>query len=55
MTNELLERADRAIAERKRLIDRLSQARWKAMQLDNRLHDLHQCRIEEESKRRRPA
>ena len=51
MLNELLHRADRAIAESKRLIEELSHAMLEAERLDRWLHELHQRRIDEE----RPA
>jgi len=47
MQNELLQRADRAIAESQRLIDQLCDAMKKAEQLDRWLHELHQRRIDD--------
>ena len=47
MINELLQRADRAIAESERLMDQLLKSRWEAERLDGRLHVLHQLRIED--------
>ena len=46
-TNELLQRADRTIAESERLIDELQKSVRKAELLDNRLHYLHNLRIED--------
>jgi hypothetical protein len=40
-TNELLQRADRAIAESTRLIAQHDEAMWKAEQLDSRLRWIH--------------
>jgi hypothetical protein len=51
MQNELLQRADRAVAESERLIEQLSQTMREAERLDRWLHELHQRRIDE----RRPA
>ena len=46
-TNELLQRADQTIAESERLIDELQKSVRKAELLDNRLHYLHNLRIED--------
>ena len=48
MQDELLQRADRAIAESRRLVGELCDAIGKARQLDRWLQYLHQRRIEEE-------
>jgi len=48
MQNELLQRADRAIAESERLIDQLSHTMREAERLDRWLHELHQRRINEQ-------
>lgn len=48
MINELLQRADRAIAESERLMDQLLKSRSEAERLDSRLHVLHQLRIEDD-------
>ena len=46
----LLERANRVIAESGRLIDDLRRSMWKAQRLDEGLRDLHERRLEEESR-----
>jgi hypothetical protein len=46
-TNELLQRADRTIAESERLIDEPQKSVRKAELLDNQLHYLHNLRIED--------
>jgi hypothetical protein len=48
MPNELLERANRAIAESQRLIDQLCVAMRKAQQLDHWLDEIHWRRVEQE-------
>ncbi|MCP3459632.1 hypothetical protein [Bradyrhizobium sp. CCGUVB23] len=53
MKDELLQRADRAIEQSKRLIDELEERRSKAAQLDNGLHHLHQLRSQEAAARRK--
>jgi len=50
----LLERANRAIAESKRLVDQLHEAIRKAQRLECNLQDLHWCRLEDEAKWRQP-
>jgi hypothetical protein len=52
MPNELLQRADRAIAENKRLVEELRRSIRKAQELDDRLQYLHLLRIEEATKRK---
>ena len=53
MTKEFLNRADRAIAENERLIDELVKSMRKAEELDNRLHYLHNLRVEDAQRSRR--
>ena len=48
MQNELLQRADRAIAESERLIEQLSHTMREAEQLDCWLRELHRRRTDEE-------
>ena len=48
MQDQLVERADRAIAESRRLKDELYLSVTKAKRLDEHLHYLHLVRIEEE-------
>ncbi|MHC2334399.1 hypothetical protein [Bradyrhizobium sp. USDA 4454] len=45
----LFDRADRAIAESKRLVDELREAVWKAERLDRNLQYLHWRRLEDEA------
>jgi hypothetical protein len=45
--DQLLQRADKAIAESKRLTDELHKSMLRAKQLDDRLNHLHWLRIEE--------
>jgi hypothetical protein len=46
----LLERANRVIAESERLIDDLRRSIWRGQRLDEGLRDLHERRLEEESR-----
>lgn len=48
MSNDLLQRADRAIAEGKILVEELRKSIRRALDLDDRLQQLHWLRIEEE-------
>lgn len=49
MQNDLLHRADRAIAESERLLDQLDDALRKARQLNRWHHDLQQLRTDQRS------
>jgi hypothetical protein len=51
MQNELIARADQAIAESKRLIEELYEKRLRAEQQDQRLHYLHQLRLEDQKRK----
>jgi hypothetical protein len=46
----LFERAERAIAESKRLVDQLHKVMWQAQRLNRNLQDLHWHRLEDEAK-----
>ena len=48
MPDQLLQRADRAIAENKRLVDELRKSIRRAEELDGNLQYLHWLRIEED-------
>ena len=50
MPNELLQRADRAIAENKKLVEELRKSIQRALELDDHLQYLHWLRIEEEQR-----
>ena len=52
MLNDLLQRADRALAENKTLVEELQKSVRRARELDDNLQYLHWLRIEDERRQR---